>query len=122
MRNQPKYSLFDNARYAFEGLWEVFWQESSFKIEAILSLIVWIVLLFIDIPFWAKCTLGLSPLIILIVEVANSAIERVVDLVTQEYHPLAKKAKDAGAAMVLLSVVFTILIWSATIWTLLTNR
>jgi len=44
-------------------------------------------------------------------EVANSAIERVVDLVTKEYHILAKQAKDVGATMVLLSLIVTALIW-----------
>jgi diacylglycerol kinase (ATP) len=47
--------------------------------------------------------------------VINSAIERVVDLVTSDYHILAKQAKDAGATFVLLSLIFTGLIWLATL-------
>ena len=46
---------------------------------------------------------------------ANSAIERVVDLVTQDYHILAKQAKDVGATMVLLSLIVTTLIWLSTL-------
>ncbi|NOR58504.1 MAG: diacylglycerol kinase, partial [Sulfurimonas sp.] len=44
-------------------------------------------------------------------EVTNSSIERVVDLVTSDYHILAKQAKDAGATLVLLSLIVTSLIW-----------
>jgi diacylglycerol kinase (ATP) len=50
---------------------------------------------------------------IIIAEVINSAIERTVDLVTLEYDERAKKAKDAAAAVVLVSAVFTFLVWTA---------
>jgi len=50
---------------------------------------------------------------IIIAEITNSAIERAVDLVTLEYNERAKKAKDAGAAIVLVSVIFTFLVWVA---------
>ena len=116
MRNQPKYSLFKNARYAAEGLVEVFRHETSFRIEAILSIVVWIALPFVEMPLLAKTVLGLSMLLVLIAELANSAIERVVDLVTREKHTLAKHAKDAGAAMVLLTVFFTIVVWLVTLY------
>ena len=116
MRNQPRYALLKNARYALEGLREVFAQETSFRIEAALSLVVWIGLFFVQMPLIAKAALGLSMLLVLIAELANSAIERVVDLVTQERHPLAKHAKDAGAAMVLLSVVFAAVVWIVTLY------
>ena len=116
MRNQPKYHLLDNARYACEGIAEVFRHETSFKIEAVLSLAVWIGLFFVPMPLIAKMVLALSMLFVLIAELANSAIERTVDLVTREHHTLAKHAKDAGAAMVLLTVLFTIAVWIATLY------
>jgi diacylglycerol kinase (ATP) len=53
----------------------------------------------------------LSLFVPIMAEVANSSIERVVDLVTSDYHILAKKAKDAGATLVLLSLIFTAFIW-----------
>jgi len=115
MRNQPRYSLFKNARYAMEGVAEVFRHETSFRIEVILSILVWIALPFVPMPLIAKAALGLSMLMVLIAELANSAIERVVDLVTRERHTLAKHAKDAGAAMVLLTVIFTIVVWIVTL-------
>jgi diacylglycerol kinase (ATP) len=57
--------------------------------------------------------LFISLFIPILAEVANSAIERVVDLVTLDYHIMAKRAKDVGATLVLLSIFVTLLIWSS---------
>jgi diacylglycerol kinase (ATP) len=65
----------------------------------------------LPITFAHSSILFLSLFIPVLAEVANSAIERVVDLVTKEYHILAKQAKDVGATMVLLSLIVTALIW-----------
>ena len=109
--NKPGYHLFKNARYALEGLLAAFKNETSFKIEIVLfiafSLLFWL------LPFslLAKVILQTSLFIPLIVELLNSAVEGVVDLVTDEHHKLAKYAKDTGAAAVLLSLFFTVGIW-----------
>ncbi|NPA30186.1 MAG: diacylglycerol kinase [Epsilonproteobacteria bacterium] len=116
MRNQPKYAFFKNTRYALEGFLEVLKNETSFKIEMTIFLAVWALLPFLALPLWAKAVLGLSLLLVVIAELANSAVERVVDLVTKEYHPLAKQAKDAGAAMVMASIVLTVGIWLVTLY------
>lgn len=111
MRNQPKYTFFKNTHYALEGLKEVFKNETSFKIELsliiLLSLFVWI----IDLDFVLKAILQTSLFLPLLIEVINSAIERVVDLVTIEHHELAKRAKDAGSAAVFISILMTVFIW-----------
>jgi len=57
--------------------------------------------------------LFVSLFIPLMAEIANSAIERVVDLVTKDYHILAKRAKDAGATLVFFSFVILAFIWGA---------
>ncbi len=115
MRNRPGYNLFKNASYAIAGFFEVLRNETAFKIEVAISLFVWTALFFVPIPFIAKAILALSLFPVLIAELANSAIERVVDLATMEHHKLAKHAKDAGSAMVLFSVIFAISIWFATL-------
>ncbi|WP_353662570.1 diacylglycerol kinase [Hydrogenimonas sp. SS33] len=116
MRNQPDYHLFKNTRYALQGFVEVLHNETSFKIEVVGSVVIWVTLIFLSMPFWAKAVLGLSLFPVLIAELANSAIERVVDLVTQERRPLAKHAKDAGATMVLFSLIFTGGVWAVTLY------
>ncbi len=115
MRNRPGYNLFKNAGYALEGFLEVLKNETAFKIELFISVFVWVGLIFVPIPFIAKAVLALSLFPVLIAELANSAIERVVDLATMEHHKLAKHAKDAASAMVLFSVIFAILVWLATL-------
>jgi diacylglycerol kinase (ATP) len=67
----------------------------------------------LPISFGYSSILFLSLFIPILAEVANSALERVVDLVTQDYHILAKQAKDAGATLVLLSLFVMAMIWMA---------
>jgi diacylglycerol kinase (ATP) len=52
----------------------------------------------------------------LIAEAINSAIERVVDLVTLEHHPLAGRAKDIGSSVVFLSISVFVITWIFIIW------
>ena len=75
------------------------------------NIVAW--LLPIEIVY--KFVLSISLFIPLLAELANSAIERVVDLVTKEYHILAKQAKDAGAALVFVSLLTLAAIWICTL-------
>lgn len=109
--NKPKYTLFKNATYALEGFVEITKHESSFKLQLLLFAVMNIVAWVLNISFMSSAILSLSLFIPIIAEVTNSAIERVVDLVTVEHHIMAKRAKDAGATLVLLSLVLTGLIW-----------
>jgi len=113
LRNRPKYNLFKNAKYAIDGLIEAFQTETSFKIEVFAFFIFTIVIWFLPISILSKIIMQTAMLIPLITELLNSAVERVVDLVTKDIHPLAKHAKDAGAAAVLISFFLTIGIWIA---------
>ncbi|AZV45946.1 diacylglycerol kinase [Nautilia sp. PV-1] len=108
---KPKYSFFKNFKYAREGFAEVFKKETSFKLEIIFFAVLSVVAVFLPYPVWAKIILISGMLVPLIVELLNSAIERVVDMVTSEYHELAKYAKDAAAAAVMISIFFSVLVW-----------
>jgi len=112
---KPKYRFFDNFRYAREGFWEVFKSETSFKIEVVIIAILSVTALFLPFPMWAKAVLIVGMFPVIIAELLNSAIERVVDMYTKEYHPLAKYAKDAGAGAVMFSIAFSAGIWIAVI-------
>ncbi|QOP45777.1 diacylglycerol kinase [Sulfurimonas paralvinellae] len=111
--NKPKHNLFRNGMYAVEGFIDIVKNETSFKWQllmlAVLGTVAWI----LPIGFGYSSILFLSLFIPILAEVANSALERVVDLVTTDYHILAKQAKDAGATLVLLSLIVMVLIWSA---------
>jgi len=109
--NKPKYTLFKNTTYALAGLKDIVQHESSFKLQILLFVVMSIVAWNLPITFVQASILSLSLFIPIMAEITNSAIERGVDLVTLEYHELAKRAKDAGAALVFVSLVFTGAIW-----------
>ena len=107
---KPKYSLVKNFFYAVDGCKELF-NESAFKLEISAFIIATIILLLLPYPLWGKLFMFASLFIPLIAEAMNTAIEKVVDLVTDEYHILAKHAKDIAAFGVLLSIFITLFIW-----------
>jgi len=113
--NKPKYSLFKNTTYALEGLVDITKNESSFKMQLLMVFVMGTIAFILPLSFAHTSILVLSLFIPLMAEVANSSIERVVDLVTLDYHILAKRAKDAGATLVFLSLVLTGLIWICTL-------
>jgi diacylglycerol kinase (ATP) len=115
MLNKPKHNLFRNGVYALEGLADIIKNETSFKWQILLFVVAGIVAWMLPIKFAYSAILSLVLFVPLLAEIINSAIERVVDLVTQDYHILAKNAKDAGAAIVLISLLFTLLVWIATL-------
>ena len=112
MRNQPKYSFLKNTSYALAGLKDLLHSETSFKIELILSILLIPIIVFIEVSIVEKLLLFISLMGILIAEATNSAIERVVDLVTLEYHDMAKRAKDIGSGIVFLAIILFIVIWT----------
>ena len=112
---KPEYQFFKNFKYAIDGFLEVLKNETSFKIEIIFFIVLSVVALFLPYPLFAKVILIISMLIPLIVELLNSAIERVVDMVTKEYNKCAKYAKDAAAAAVMLSLIFSCGVWISVI-------
>lgn len=116
--NKNKYTLLNNLSYALHGLLEVFRNESSFRIEVYIFFALLVVIFVTPLPLLHKGVLSTSMLIPLAAELANSAIERTVDLVTMRYDDKAKAAKDAGSALVFVSLVITGLIWFWTIFSL----
>ncbi len=111
MRNQPKYNFFKNTTYALNGLIDLIKTETSFKIELIISIILIPLIIYIDLTLIEKCFLFISLMGMLIAEATNSAIERVVDLVTLEYNDMAGRAKDVGSTIVFLSIIVFTVTW-----------
>jgi len=114
--NKPKYTLFKNTTYALSGFKDIILNESSFKLQIIAFVFFSIVAFILPIEIHFKIILSLSLFIPIFAEITNSAIERVVDLVTLEYHELAKRAKDVGATLVFVSIIFTILVWVSVLY------
>ena len=115
-RNQPKYNFFKNASYALEGIKDLIKTETSFKIEVVIAILLLPILIFIDVTLMDKIVMFITLMGMLIAEAMNSAIERVVDLVTLDHHIMAGRAKDVGSAVVLLSVVVFVIVWSTILY------
>jgi len=111
VRNQPKYNFIKNTTYALKGLKDIIEHESSFKIELIICIVLLPFILLVDISLVEKLLLLITIMGVLIAETINSAIERVVDLVTLEHHDMAGRAKDVGSTIVFLSISLSVLVW-----------
>ena len=109
MVNKPKFNIFRQYRLCHNGM-EVLKNENSFKMQLLVITLIGITLPFIDISTLSKLILFVSTWLVLLVEAINSAIERVVDLVTTDYHKLAKDAKDIGAFAVLIAFVIVVMV------------
>lgn len=107
---KPKYSLKDNFLYSIDGLRELS-KEKAFQIEIIFLLLFTLLLLILPYPLWSKLFLFGSLFIPIIAEAFNTSIEKVVDLASDDFHILAKHAKDIAAFGVLISIIFTAIIW-----------
>ena len=98
--------------YSVEGLSAAFKHETAFRQEVLLAVILIPTALLLPANGTGKALMMASVLLVLIVELINSAIEAVVDRISPEQHPLAKRAKDFGSAAVLLSLINVPLIWT----------
>jgi len=114
--NKPEYTLFKNTRYALNGLIEVTQNEKSFRLQILLFVTGMTISWLLPVSYGHSAVLGVSLFIPVMAEVINSSIERTVDLVTFDHHELAKRAKDAGAALVFLSLVMLAFIWIVTLY------
>jgi diacylglycerol kinase (EC 2.7.1.107) len=100
------------AGYSWAGLCAAYQHESAFRQE------LWLMLLLVPLALYLghsavdyALMIG-SLILVLIVELLNSAIEASVDRISLEHHQLIKRAKDMGSAAVLLALLNVVLVWS----------
>lgn len=96
--------------YAFSGIFSAVRAEKNLQIHLSISILVIAAGVFLSISWieWAFVVLAIGGMISL--ELINSAVERVVDLVTKEHHPLAKQAKDMAAGAVLVYAIASVIL------------
>jgi diacylglycerol kinase (ATP) len=104
--------------YSLSGLRLAWKDEAAFRQEVILAIILVPVAFMMPVGEIQRVLLVGSVMLVLVVEMINSAIEAVVDRVSLDIHPLAKKAKDMGSAAVLLALANASLIWIMILWPL----
>lgn len=98
--------------YSMAGFRAAFRHEDAFRQEVILACILLPAAFYLSGEAVARALMIGSVLLVLLVELINSAIEATVDRISLENHQLAKRAKDIGSAAVFLSLVNVVVIWS----------
>ena len=97
--------------YSLAGLTAAFTHEDAFRQEVFLAVVLIPAAFFTPVSGLGKAMMVASVLLVLIVELLNSAVEAAVDRVSLENHRLAKRAKDIGSAAVFLALVNVPLVW-----------
>ena len=100
-----------NATGSIKGIRAGLKHEAAFREEFLLAVILIPAALFLPVTLPEKALLVISVLLLLLVEILNSAIEAVVDRIGMEIHPLAGRAKDMGSAAVFFALLILAAAW-----------
>jgi diacylglycerol kinase (ATP) len=107
--------LWHAAGYSLNGL-RAGWGEPAFRMEAMMAVVM------LPLAFWLGrgwvevALLAGSVVIVMVVELLNTAVEAAIDRIGPEWHDLSKRAKDMGSAAVLLASLLAGGIWLAALW------
>lgn len=97
--------------YSFAGLRAAFVHEDAFRQEVLLAALLIPVAFFLPASGTGKALMIGSVLLVLVVELLNSAVEATVDRISLDQHRLAKRAKDIGSAAVFISLTNVAVVW-----------
>ncbi len=104
--------------YSWQGLRAAWRNEAAFRQETLLAVVAIIIAFCLRVDTVSRILLIGSVILVVIVEILNSAIEAVVDRFGPELHPLSGRAKDMGSAAVFLSLLLAAFVWLSVIWQL----
>lgn len=102
--------------YSLAGLAAAYRHEDAFRQESWLAALLIPVALLLPASGLGRALMIASVLLVLIVELLNSAVEAAVDRISLENHRLAKRAKDIGSAAVLISLLNVGAVWALVLW------
>lgn len=97
--------------YAFKGLVAAAKHEAAFRQELLLAMIFIPAAFMLDLERTERVILVLVTVLVLLVELMNSAVEAVVDRIGSDYHELSGRAKDIGAGAVLVALLLCGYAW-----------
>ena len=104
-------NFFASVRYAVEGFFAAVKHEPSFREDLLFALLLVPFAVILPVNAVSTALMIASLILILIVELLNSAIEWVIDYLRPEHHPLAKRIKDMASAAVFLSYINCVVVW-----------
>jgi diacylglycerol kinase (ATP) len=108
--------IINAAGYSWKGFRAAWINEAAFRQEGVAAIVAIIIACWLDVDPITRVLLIGSVLLVMIVEILNSAIEAVVDRIGTERHELSGRAKDMGSAAVLLAIVVALITWATLLW------
>lgn len=96
--------------FAFEGLQHAFTYDQNLRIHFFVAILVIIVSIILHVSAFEMGLLGVMIILVITTEMINTAIERMVDLITKEHRVEAKIAKDVSSGMVFVSAVGSVIV------------
>lgn len=97
--------------YSYQGFMSVFKSETAFRQDLLFCAFGAVTAVLLPVGGMAKAIMFFSLFLILLMELVNTAIEVVIDRISESYHDLSKKAKDIGSLLVLLAFVNMAVVW-----------
>lgn len=120
MMSKPQASglrkLLNSTRYSFQGFASAWRNEEAFRLECGLFVLLAPLALLIGENLTHTLLLLLSLSLVILAEVINTALESVVDRISQDHHPLAGQAKDLGSAAVFVTLSIVAMVWLPSLW------
>jgi diacylglycerol kinase (ATP) len=107
------------AKNSWNGLIFAYQEESAFRQELVLLVLLTPVALLLPVSVIEKALMIGALLMVLAIELLNSSVEAAIDRISFEHHDLSKRAKEFGSAAVMLALLIAFSIWAAVMFQLL---
>ncbi len=104
--------LWNATHYSLDGFKAAYQHEDAFRQEIMLAIVLVPLGLYMGKTGVERALLVASVLLVILIELLNSAVEATVDRISLENHRLAKRAKDIGSAAVLTSLIMLAMVWA----------
>ena len=105
--------ILDATGYSLQGLKAAWTHEAAFRQELVLTLVLSVCAFLLPVTTLERIMMISSLLLVVIVELINSAIEAVVDRVSDDWHELSGRAKDIGSAAVFVALALALFVWAS---------
>ncbi len=99
------------AKNSWCGMVYAYQEESAFRQELTLLVILTPIAIFLPVSPLQKAILVTSLIMVLVVELLNSSVEAAIDRISFDHHDLSKRAKDFGSAAVMLALLVAAILW-----------
>ena len=97
--------------YSWQGFKAVFKSEEAFRQDIFVLVVGTVICFCLNLSGIQRALMIFSLFLILLMEAVNSAIEIIIDRISEEYHPLSGRAKDVGSLLVLLAFINAFVVW-----------